>query len=196
MTPGQKSAARWLVGWTLVVFAAGFGLAYLLGDSKVEALQHYSDSVTVAAKHDSALANVFADSMAGVVDSLQKSKRPVTIKISQDSALEDSAARAVARAQTAADSNKAYAIQVLALKSEVAGLRANARTDTLSLAKAMFRGDSLQRVVNAQTTRISNLNIEIQALTPRTPKWLRVSLRVAELAVAFKAGMEYGQAHP
>lgn len=180
----------------LLVFAAGYSLAYLQGDSKVERLQELSDSLTTAGQQDSVTANRYADSMATVVTTLQKSKQPITIRISQDSALADSAERAVLRARTAAEVITAQSAQITALKSEVVGLRENAKTDSLSLWVAMARGDSLQAVVNTQTTRLSQLNAQVQELTPRTPAWLRATYKVTALAGAFYAGMKYGEAHP
>ena len=179
-----------------LIFAAGFGLAAVVSDQKVAALQQFSDSLAaanVAARH---AATRFADSARAVVDSLQRAKRPVTVRITRDSVLADSAARAVARAKTTADSNAALVAQVAAQASEIMGLKKNALTDSLSIWVAIRRGDSLQTAFNAQAERLVALNARIQELTPRASRALRVVRDAGELIGVFYAGVKWGQHHP
>jgi hypothetical protein len=180
---------KYLVVGAVLLFGAGFGAAWCWGDAKVEALQAFGDSVQVAADARAAAALAHSAADSAIIDSLQKSKRPVTIRISRDSALADSAAQAVAVAKTAADSNVALVVQVAALKTENAGLRQNARTDSLSVFFAVRRGDSLQVALTEQTKAIADLNRRIQQLTPRTPKWVKAATYVVTAGAGFYAGV-------
>jgi len=175
----------------LVIFAlgaaAGVGFAYLGTNRKIVALQKAAaDSTAAALQRDSAV-TAFADSLQRRVDSLQKAKRPVTIKISRDSATAARADSALQAAWTTADSNVALTAANVALKDEIVGLRQNAHTDTLSLWAAMARGDALQDSLHAQTHVIVALNVQIQALNHHAmPEWFRIGFGLVEKGLAVK----------
>src|SRR5690348_7601632 len=146
--------------------------------------QAAKDSTAAAVKRDSATTH-YADSLLAQVDSLQKAKRPVTIKITKDSAtaaLADSAFRA-------AKTDSARVVILLtenaALKSEIVGLRANARTDCLSLFDAMATAKTLRDSLHAQTRTIVGLNEQIQQLNQHAlPGWARTGFEVARTGLA------------
>lgn len=167
--------------------AVGIALTYVGTSRQIAGLQHAAaDSTTAAHQRDSAV-TVYADSLAAVVDSLQLAKRPVTIKIAQDSAAARTAAEAVRRARTASDSNVALVAQVTSLTAEIVGLRSNAHADSLSLWDALARGNALQDSLHAQTRIIVDLNVRIQHLNEhRLPAWARVGFEATRTVLAVK----------
>lgn len=188
--------------WTYpLVFAFGVGSMFVLSrwstNQKVAQLQHRGDSVTAAAHVLDSTTTRFADSVRHVVDSLQASKKPVTIKITIDSATAKRYAAALKTARTPRDSNVAYAAQVVALDAEIVGLHRNAHTDSLSLWKAMARGDSLQGALHDQTKTIADLNVEIQKLNHHAlPRWVGISFDVAQKTLAVLKLVDIARGRP
>lgn len=170
----------------LTMLLGGLG-GYLLSqagtNSQVLALQLHSDSVSAAATlRDSATSHV-ADSLKERIAVLQRAKRPIT----HDSASAAVAAAVVKLSKTAKDSNVALVGQVASLTSEVATLKANAVTDSVSLAVALFRGDTLETSLHQQTDAVADLHRQIAALNHHAlPKWLRLTFTVARDALALK----------
>lgn len=161
---------------------------------EVERLKQRADSAEAAAIARDSAATEQAARDSAVIDSLQQSKRSRYVTISTDSATQDSLERAMGGLKTARDTIANQAGQIVALKSERDSLRANARTDSLSLWLAMRRGDALRDSLHAQTGTVVALNAEIQRLNHHTfPKWLRVSFTVVEKALAVKGAVDLVQ---
>ena len=167
--------------------AAGVGFTCFGTNRRIAAVKRASaDSTKVALARDSAV-TAFADSLAARVDSLQKAKRPVAIKIVRDSTAAAQADSALREAKTASDSNMALVVEVASLLSEVQGLKENAAADSLSLFAAMARGNALQDSLHAQTRTIVGLNQQIQRLNQHVlPKWFRVSFDLIQKGFAVK----------
>lgn len=186
----KTTATIWAMFFVLGA-GAMFGIDRYLSDKGLRELKAHADSVQVASAVRESVTTRYADSLRNEVVWLQNTKAPVVVKIVKDSADASRAARAVAEAKTVGDSNMALVVEVAALASEVAGLRLNARTDSLSLFQAMARGDVLQDSLHAQSRAIADLNARIQALHPRPTlalKILKGASYVAAVVVGYEAG--------
>lgn len=176
----------------LILFASGAAAGILLTcwgvNKQVEHLKQSGDSAQAIAEHrDSAsTARWVHDSL--VIDSLQKSKAPVVVRITRDSAAQDSLKRAlVAGLQSQHDTITNQALQIVHLEQQVVDLKANARTDSLSLFKAMGVARVLRDSLHAQTKTIVDLNADIQRLNShRLPGWARVGFELLRTGLAAK----------
>lgn len=184
---------KWLVLGGAVLFAAGFWLASLLGDRKVEALQQFSDSVVV-----------LSNDRAVVIDSLKKAANDsAAVLAAQRDAAKGSARRSRLRAdslQASLDSAQSDSQRVVILLDANAELRKSndSLSHALTLAEAEARvmranRDSIDAEYQRSVVRINQLNARIQALTPRTPKWLRTTIRIAEIGAGAYAGYKCGE---
>lgn len=171
----------------LCLVGVGMILANWSRNQQVTRLKEVADSMaTIAALRDTASQH-FADSTKLVIDSLQRSKIPRTVILESDSAAEADADKALAKAQTARDSIVALQKSNQGLRQDKIQLLANAHTDSISLAAAIWRGDSIQLVERAQAKTIKDLNNQIQALNAHAlPKWARIGFTVLQVGLALK----------
>jgi len=175
----------------LALFVGGLlGIAALSYTTRreVAALKAAGDSARAAAVARDSAASAASDSMGAIIDSLQSSKAPVTVRITVDSAAQDSLKRALAAGlRSQHDTIANQAAQIVHLETEVRDLKANARTDSLSLWTALARSRLLEDSLHAQTREVVRLNGRIQDLDGHAlPKWLRVSFDVAQKVLAAK----------
>lgn len=184
---------KWLVLGGVALFAAGFGLAFLLGDRKVEVLQQFSDSVAT-----------ISNDRAAAIDSLKKA--------ANDSAAVLAAQRDAAKGSARRSRQRADSLQVTLETATsdtqrvriLLGVNLNLRKSNDSLSQALTLAEAEARVMRANRdsidaeyqksiTRINQLNERIQELTPRMPQWLRTTLRITEIAGAAYAGYKCGE---
>jgi hypothetical protein len=176
----------------LLLFAGGIAAGVLLTcwgvNKQVEHLKQSGNTAqALAAARDSA-ATAFKDSAFSVIDSLQNAKQPTIIRISVDSAKQDSLKHALAAGlKSQHDTIVNQAAQIVHLESQVADLKVNARRDSLSLFGAMAAAQVLEDSLHAQTKTIVNLNAEIQRLNShRLPAWARTGFAVLRSGLAIK----------
>jgi chromosome segregation ATPase len=175
----------------LLLFAGGVAAGVLLTcwgvNKQVEHLKRSGDEAQAAAAARDSAATAFKDSAFSVIDSLQNAKRPTIIRISVDSAKQDSLKRAMGGLKTAQDTIHNQAQQIIALEDQVDSLKVNARRDSLSLFGAMAAAQVLEDSLHAQTQTIRNLDAEIQRLNShRLPAWARTGFAVLRSGLAIK----------
>ena len=185
--------AKWLVLGGVALVAAGFGLASLLGDRKVAALQQFSDSVTTVANDR----RTALDSMKRAADDSAASLA------AQREAAKGSARRHRQRAdslQATLENAQSDSERVVILTDVNRDLRQSndSLSHALTLAEAEARvmranRDSVDAEYQKSVLRINTLNARIQQLTPRTPKWLKTTIRIVEIGTAAYAGYKCGE---
>lgn len=174
----------------IAIFVAGLSMAYCFGDRKVQALQHYADSVAQVARNRDSVATAVSDQLADTVAALNKRKTRVVMVARADSATVAKLDTAIAQAETLGEKVTLLEEQNTVLKRENLNLWQALAISDSALTFATARGDTLQVALHDQTAQIIVLNTRIQQLTPRTPKWLRISLRAVEIGAAFYAGTQ------
>lgn len=178
-----------------VSFASGaaisYGVTHWRDDAKIVALQTASaDSAKASAARDSA-GTRFADSLKHVIAIGQAAGNRRDVVVVRMDTLADSLDHALAALTTAADSIHNYQLQIVDLKAERDTLKAGRVVDKRLLFLAVWRGDSLQKLVVADSGTIQNLNRQVQQLNHKTlPKWLDLSFTWGQRLLAVKGGYD------
>lgn len=184
---------KYYIAALCVAFAAGAAWGRWGPDNRVDALKAAADSIAAAAvARDSAALRV-ADSLRAYADSIANARAPVIVVVRRDSAAAARADAAVAAARTARDSNVALVAAVRARDGALAGMRALAVLDSLTIAAERARGDSLAVALRDQTAAVLDLNARLQSLDRRRPKWARVAMEVVKIGGAAYVGYEIGR---
>ncbi len=166
-------------GALAIALVIGAGLAAMYGRHQLAATKAFADSVAVAAA-------------ALLADTARSAAR--TIYAAVKGAMEDSLARALKRARTAADSLPNLVAQVATLASQVDTLQAQHGDDRRALFLALARGDSLESALRADDAALQAMRRKIDALNaPALPKWARLSLEGAKDLAIFYAGVRAGK---
>ena len=181
-------------GALAIALVIGAGLAAMYGRHQLAATKAFADSVATAAATRDSGAMKTADSLKAIIlaDTARSAAR--TIYAAVKGAMEDSLARALKRARTAADSLPNLVAQVATLASQVDTLQAQHGDDRRALFLALARGDSLESALRADDAALQAMRRKIDALNaPALPKWARLSLEGAKDLAIFYAGVRAGK---